>query len=112
MLNNAFPGNFFFMDDIVKFANETFWPGFLGNNYIASFVEQEVCFKSKFYMGAPLSSWTQSVLVDRLARDNEDHESALEVVTAGSPPPKPPGYPPLIFQFPEGDFAFNFKKTK
>lgn len=63
-------------------------------------------------MGAPLSSWTQSVLVDRLARDNEDHESALEVVTAGSPPPKPPGYPPLIFQFPEGDFAFNFKKTK
>ena len=96
------------MDDINKFANETLFPGYLSNNYIASFVEQEVCFKSKFYMGAPLSSWTQSVLVDRLVRDNNNHESALEVVTAGSPPPPPPGYPPLIFQFPEGDFKFKF----
>jgi len=112
LLNTAFPGNFYMMDDITGFANETLYPGYLGNNYVASFVEQEVCFKSKFYMGAPLSSWTQSVLVDRLVRENENHESALEVVTKGSPPPPAPGYPPLIFQFPEGDFAFNFKKGR
>lgn len=109
LLNNAFPGNFYYMDNIMRFANETLFPGYLENNYIASFVEQEVCFRSKFYMGAPLSSWTQSVLVDRMVRDNNNHESALEVVTAGSPAPPSPGYPPLVFQFPEGDFKFNFK---
>lgn len=109
LLNNAFPGNFYYMDNIMKFANETLFPGYLENNYIASFVEQEVCFRSKFFMGAPLSSWTQSVIVDRMVRDNNDQESALEVVTAGSAPPPAPGYPPLVFQFPEGDFKFNFK---
>lgn len=107
LLNGAFPGNFYYQDDIFRFANETLFPGYLSNNYVSSFVEQEVCFKSKFYMGAPLSSWTQSVLVDRLVRDNENHESALDVVTAGSPPPQSPGFPPLVFQFPEGDFNFG-----
>ena len=50
------------------------------------------------------------MLVDRMVRDNNNQESALEVVTAGSATPPAPGYPPLVFQFPEGDFKFNFKR--
>jgi len=109
LLNSSFPGNFFYMDDVGRYSNSTgtFGPGFLDNNYKASFVEQEIGFKSTFYLGASLSSWTQTVLTDRLARKNSKHDSVLTVVTNGAP-----GYPELVFQFPEGDFNFKLIKGK
>ena len=73
-------------------------PEFLDNNYKASFVEQEIGFSkithfmcsgfnfilgSTFYLGASLSSWTQTVLTDRLARNNKKHDSVLKIVTNG-----------------------------
>ena len=71
-------------------------------------------------MGASLSSWTQTVLTDRLARNNKKHDSVLKIVTNGELTgtikwPKiltiiilgAPGYPELVFQFPEGDFTFG-----
>lgn len=102
LLNSSFPGNFFYMDDVMKFSNKTMGPEFLDNNYKASFVEQEIGFRSQFYLGASLSSWTQTVLTDRLARNNKKHDSVLKIVTNGAP-----GYPELVFQFPEGDFTFG-----
>lgn len=102
LLNSSFPGNFFYMDDVMRFSNKTMGPEFLDNNYKASFVEQEIGFKSTFYLGASLSSWTQTVLTDRLARNNKKHDSVLKVVTNGAP-----GYPELVFQFPEGNFNFG-----
>ena len=39
--------------------------------------------ESTFYLGASLSSWTQTVLIDRLARKNLKHDSVLKVVTNG-----------------------------
>ena len=110
MLSLSFPGQIYFLEDLKKFADNLVYPQYLDNNYIASFIEQEICFRSKFFLGAPLSSWTQSVIVDRVARDNWNHESSLAALTEGAPLPPPPGYPPLIFQFPEGDFQYNFKK--
>merc|ERR1712242_309827 len=102
LLNSSFPGNFFYMDDVMKFSNKTMGPEFLDNNYKASFVKQEVGFRSTFYLGASLSSWTQTVLTDRLARNNKKHDSVLKIVTNGAP-----GYPELVFQFPEGNFNFG-----
>lgn len=102
LLNSSFPGNFFYMDDVMKFSNKTMGPEFLDNNYKASFVEQEIGFRSTFYLGASLSSWTQTVLTDRLARNNKKHDSVLKIVTNGAP-----GYPELVFQFPEGSFTFG-----
>lgn len=82
----------------MKFSNKTMGPEFLDNNYKASFVEQEVGFSkimtvmfkvlkpilgSTFYLGASLSSWTQTVLTDRLARNNKKHDSVLKIVTNG-----------------------------
>lgn len=68
-------------------------------------------------MGASLSSWTQTVLTDRLARNNKKHDSVLKIVTNGKTPSSgqnflkkflgAPGYPELVFQFPEGDFTFG-----
>ena len=128
----------------MKFSNKTMGPEFLDNNYKASFVEQEIGFSkwwrhgscdviiyyviefnlyflgSQFYLGASLSSWTQTVLTDRLARNNKKHDSVLKIVTNGKLNytikwPKiltiiilgAPGYPELVFQFPEGDFTFG-----
>ena len=45
LLNASFPGNFFYMDDVMKFSNKTMGPEFLDNNYKASFVEQEIGFR-------------------------------------------------------------------
>ena len=91
----------------MKFSNKTMGPEFLDNNYKASFVEQEIGFSkwwrhgscdviiyyviefnlyflgSQFYLGASLSSWTQTVLTDRLARNNKKHDSVLKIVTNG-----------------------------
>ncbi|XP_076822731.1 uncharacterized protein LOC143469061 [Clavelina lepadiformis] len=102
LLNESFPGNFFYMDDVMKFAEKTESPEFLSNNYKASFVEQEICFRSTLYLGAALSSWTQTVLTDRLSRGIVKHDSVLDVVGKGNP-----GFPKLVFQFPEGNFNFG-----
>lgn len=102
LLNSSFPGNFFYADDVLRYAKKTKGKDFLDNNYKASFAEQEICFKSTIYLGAALSSWTQSVLVDRLSRSIKRHDSVLSVVGNGAP-----GFPELIFQFPEGNFNFG-----
>ena len=102
--------NFFYYDDMISFVNHTMYPGYAGNNYFSSFLEQELCFQSSFFLGAPLSSWTQSVLIERLAVEKTDYDDVLRIVTKGGHDPPPPGYPPLILQFPEGDFQFSVSK--
>jgi len=102
LFNQSFPGNFFYSDDVEKYALKTEGPDFMTNNYKASFVEQEICFRSALYLGAPLSSWTQTVLTDRLSRNIKQHDSVLRVVGEGRP-----GFPELVFQFPEGNFNFG-----
>lgn len=102
LLNGSFPGNFFYAEDVLKYATEKHGKAFLDNNYKASFVEQEICFKSTMYLGAALSSWTQTVLTDRLVRGIKRHDSVLSVVGNGAP-----GFPQLVFQFPEGNFNFG-----
>ena len=95
--------------NVDKFFNETLYPGFLtNNNYYGSFIEQEICYKSQYFLGSSLSSWTQTVIADRLAIGNYNQGSIL--LELGSSEPIPPGYPPLIFQFPEGWFNFQFPK--
>lgn len=44
LMNTSFPGNFFYADDVMKYAKKTKGEDFLSNNYKASFVEQEICF--------------------------------------------------------------------
>ena len=44
LFNQSFPGNFFYSDDVEKYAVKTEGPDFMTNNYKASFVEQEICF--------------------------------------------------------------------
>ena len=44
LLNDSFPQNFFYMDDVIKFAEKSEGPGFITNNYKGSFIEQEICF--------------------------------------------------------------------
>ena len=39
---------------------------------------------SALYLGAPLSSWTQTVLTDRLSRNIKQHDSVLQVVGEGN----------------------------
>ena len=39
--------------------------------------------ESTFYLGAALSSWTQTVLTDRITRKNFKHDSVLKIVTNG-----------------------------
>ena len=39
--------------------------------------------ESTLYLGAALSSWTQTVLTDRLSRGIKKHDSVLEVVGKG-----------------------------
>lgn len=61
------------------------------------------------------------MLTDRLARKNAKHDSVLTVVTNGKQHAfinrsltrsGAPGYPELVFQFPEGDFNFKLIKGK
>ena len=92
LLSEAFPGQFFYLKDLYRFTNDTLREGYLDNNYLGSLLEQEICFMSKYFLGAPLSSWTQSVLVDRIAREDYNHESILDVISQGAPAPPPPGY--------------------
>ena len=106
LVKEAFGKKLFHLEDVHKLSNSTFYPGFLRNNYFSSFVEQEICVKSRYFMASGLSSWTQTVLLDRLAKGNFNHSSAL--LALGTPNPDPPGYPPVLFQFPEGWFKFSF----
>lgn len=107
LFNQSFPGNFFYFDDVEKFAERTEGPDFMTNNYKTSFIEQDICFRSQLYLGAPLSSWTQTVLTDRLSRNIKQHDSVLDVVGEGRP-----GFPELVFQFPEGNFNFGGMMNK
>nr|XP_002128401.1 uncharacterized protein LOC100179097 [Ciona intestinalis] len=102
LMNASFPGNFFYMDDVMKYSLKTKGANFLTNNYKTSFVEQEICFRSAYYLGSSLSSWTQTILTDRLARNIKRHDSVLAVVGKGAP-----GFPEMVFQFPEGNFNFG-----
>ena len=52
LLNSSFPGNFFYMDDVMKFSNKTMGPEFLDNNYKASFVEQEIGFSKRLSLAS------------------------------------------------------------
>uniref|UniRef100_H2YT85 GDP-fucose protein O-fucosyltransferase 2 n=2 Tax=Ciona savignyi TaxID=51511 RepID=H2YT85_CIOSA len=102
LMKESFPGNFYYMDDVMKFATKKMGSSFLSNNYKTSFVEQEICFRSAFYLGSALSSWTQTILTDRLARNIKRHDSVLSVIGKGAA-----GFPELVFQFPEGNFNFG-----
>ena len=95
-------------DQVFKFIDETLYPGYLNNNYLRSFVEQELCYQSTYFLGSGLSSWTQTILQERFSDFNYNYDSIPRKL--GAEKPTPPGYTPLIFQFPEGDFIFDFPK--
>jgi len=44
-MKKSFPGNFYYSDDVLKYAEKTEGPSFISNNYKGSFVEQEICFR-------------------------------------------------------------------
>jgi len=54
LFNQSFPGNFFYFDDVEKYALKTEGPDFMTNNYKTSFIEQEICF-SEFILLDSLS---------------------------------------------------------
>ena len=48
LVKEAFGNKLFHLEDVQVLSNSTFYPGFLRNNYFSSFVEQEICVKSKY----------------------------------------------------------------
>jgi len=52
------------------------------SSYVTNYSKQRFA-GSTFYLGAALSSWTQTVLTDRLARGVKRHDSVLHVVGKG-----------------------------
>ena len=74
-------------------------------NTFASKLEQEICTKSDFFLGFPLSSWTQTVMLDRIAQNKNEIGSVLAevILKSGLPIPGPPGYPRLLLQLSEAD---------
>jgi len=44
LLNDSFPENFYYLEDVNAFAAKAEGPDFITNNYKASFIEQEICF--------------------------------------------------------------------
>uniref|UniRef100_H2Y2Z6 Uncharacterized protein n=1 Tax=Ciona intestinalis TaxID=7719 RepID=H2Y2Z6_CIOIN len=84
--------------DVQAFAeNNKFGADIFNNNFATSFLEQEICCLAKVFLGSPLSSWTQSVMFDRVARGNSQHSSLLEVLFKDSST-----LPKLTWYFPEG----------
>nr|XP_039273479.1 uncharacterized protein LOC120347527 isoform X2 [Styela clava] len=73
--------------------------GFFETNYMMSFLEQEICYLSKTFLASPLSSWSQSVLLDRMSEGRSTFESVLDVLVDGIP-----GLPKLTWLFPEGSW--------
>ena len=51
LIQEKFGSKVLFLEDVKRFANQTMYPGFLRNNYYSSFIEQELCFKSRFFLG-------------------------------------------------------------
>lgn len=125
-LDNTFQGikkhvkNVFTLSDIKKFVENS--PNALEllknddaedifeTNYMASHLEQEICVRSGKYLAAPLSSWSQTVMLDRAALNDwsklgEKDESILAVLT-----PDLDHVPPLIWLFPEGRTAKDLEK--
>ena len=71
-------------------------------NYEASLLEQELCVRSEKFLAAPLSSWSQTVMLDRAVLFDWDQmgqfdESILSVLV-----PDLEHVPALIWLFPEG----------
>jgi len=77
----------------------------LESNYLLSHLEQEIMFLSKKYFASPLSSWSQTVYVDRMAKGITSDESILDVFLPGVD-----GLPQLTWLFPEGDQGSQLKK--
>ena len=76
--------------------------GIFETNYEASLFEQELCLRSAKFLGSPLSSWSQTVMLDRASLNNwnrigEKDESILSVLA-----PELDNVPGLIWLFPEG----------
>ena len=97
-------------EDLKNYVEDRTYEGYLDNSYYSSQIEQEMCLKSSFFLGSGLSSWTQTVLTDRISQGNYNHGSILARLGFDQPPA--PGYPPLIFQFPEGGFRFQFPEDE
>lgn len=79
----------------------------IDDTYRTSLTEQEICFKSEWFLGDVVSSWSQTVLADRRARQIERDNELEDLLTLPNalvgkmvpigetehlePPPEPPG---------------------
>lgn len=97
-LRSVTPG-LYTLSDVIEYAEtRSSSRGFFETNYAVSFLEQEICYLSKSFLASPLSSWSQSVLLDRMS-ESKEYESVLDVLYDGMP-----GLPKLTWLFPEGSF--------
>ena len=93
-------------EDLSKFLEKE-EENHLISNYYLSLVEQEICMRAHYFLGSALSSWSQTILLDRLSQNITLNGDILKILAPK--PTTPPGYPPFIFQFPEGGFDFKFR---
>ncbi|XP_076812660.1 uncharacterized protein LOC143459403 isoform X1 [Clavelina lepadiformis] len=90
--------NVYIVSDVLKFAtiNDLMIDVF-DNNFSTSFVEQEICYLGAEFLGSPLSSWTQTVMLDRVSEGRGEYGSVLDVIFNDSN-----AFPKLTWYFPEG----------
>ena len=105
ILRKRFENDLIMAEDLEKFANERY-QDYINHNYYNSLLEEYMCTHSAYFLGSPLSSWTQSVIADRLARKIFAYDSSLERLWPTEI--YKPGFPPLVYQHVEGGFRFNF----
>jgi len=89
----------FYSDNVKKFAEKfSNLSHIFDNNFSASFLDQEICYRSSVFLGSPLSSWTQTVMLDRVSQGLFDYRSLFDVILKDSS-----RFPKLTWYFPEGN---------
>jgi len=90
----------FYSEDVKSFAaslNNNWKSGVFSDNFAASYLDQELCVRSKIFLGSPLSSWTQTVMLDRVSQGLFDYHSIFDIILEDSS-----SFPKLSWYFPEG----------
>jgi len=90
----------FYSKNVQEFAASNHggrWSQVFNDNFAASFLDQELCYKSRLFLGSPLSSWTQTVMLDRVSLGLFDYHSLFDVILEDNS-----RFPKLTWYFPEG----------
>ena len=76
LLKENFPGNFFYLDDVNKFAAKSEGPNFITDNYKASFIEQEICFSKSTVLCTPTCFllWLRRVKYEMCSKSEENEK--------------------------------------